>query len=268
MAVFAALPMTPADWAMASALVLVGSTLQAATGVGLGLIAGPILVLTLGGGAAIFIAIMLNLALSLMLLPQESGDVLWPEFRLLALATIIGVPLGWLILQQLTPLTLKWVAGIMVLLAALQLLATRFRGNADPGPDGAQGNRLVLLGGGLVSGLMCGCLAIPGPAGLWAALQSRMPPLAIPATLRALFAFSYAGAALIHFGLEGFDGIADKPWLETMVLLPAVVLGLVLGLLLRRRVDEGTLRTVLYLLLFAIGVSMLWRSWLEMPGNV
>ena len=53
-----------------------------------------------------------------------------------------------------------------------------------------------------------------------------------------------------------------------MVLLPAVVLGLVLGLLLRRRVDEGTLRTVLYLLLFAIGVSMLWRSWLEMPGNV
>ena len=51
---------------------------------------------------------------------------------------------------------------------------------------------------------------------------------------------------------------------QAEVLLPAVVLGLVLGLLLRRRVNEGTLRTVLYLLLFAIGVSMLWRSWLEM----
>ena len=263
MAVFAALPMTPADWAMASALILVGSTLQAATGVGLGLIAGPILVLTLGGGAAIFIAIMLNLALSLMLLPRELGQVLGPPLRLLALGTIIGVPLGWLILQQLAPLTLKWVAGVMVLLAALQLLVTQFRGTA-PDTAAAHGSRLTLLGGGLVSGLMCGCLAIPGPAALWTALQSRLPPLAIRATLRALFAFSYAIAALIHFGFQGLEGFAGQPWLETIVLLPAVVLGLGLGLLVRRWIDEGTLRTVLYLLLFAIGVSMLWRSWLEM----
>jgi uncharacterized membrane protein YfcA len=265
MAIFAALPMTPVDWAMASALILVGSTLQAATGVGLGLIAGPILVLTLGGSAAIFIAIMLNLALSLLLLPQESGEVLRPQLLTLTLGAIVGIPLGWLILQQLAPLTLKTVAGVIVLLAALQLLSTRFRGNGDQNSAGPASGRLTLLLGGLVSGVMCGCLAIPGPAALWAMLRCGLPPLGVRATLRALFAISYAAAAAIHFGL---DGIASQPWLETMVLLPAVLLGLGLALLIRRWIDAGTLGMVLNLVLLAIGISMLWRSWLEIQANV
>ncbi len=264
MAVFATLSMTPADWAIASALILVGSTLQAATGIGLGLIAGPILVLTLGGSAAIFIAIMLNLALSLLLLPQESGEVLRSPLRLMAWGAIVGIPLGWLILQQMAPSTLRTVAGVIVLLAALQLLISRFRNTAGRATSTPGNGGPTLLLGGLISGLMCGCLAIPGPAALWAMLRCALPPLGVRATMRALFALSYGAAAAITFGL---DGIAHQPWLETAVLLPGVLLGVALGLLIRRWIDAGTLGMVLYVVLLAIGVAMLWRSWLEMQPN-
>ena len=56
--------MTELHWLIANGAVLLAAALQAATGVGLGLIVGPALILVMGSKSAIQVAIILNLGLS------------------------------------------------------------------------------------------------------------------------------------------------------------------------------------------------------------
>ena len=108
------LPLSLGALALTSLVVCAGTALQVATGVGLGLLAGPVLILSLPVESAIFVAIILNLSVSLLLLPQERGEISWPPLRLLLFGTLVGVPLGWLVLQALDAMTLKIFTGVVV----------------------------------------------------------------------------------------------------------------------------------------------------------
>ena len=79
---------------LAFAMVAIGAILQLTTGVGLGLIAGPFLLFVMDPASAILRAIVLNLLLSVILLPWEWRQI---EFAPLARLTgwaAIGIPLG------------------------------------------------------------------------------------------------------------------------------------------------------------------------------
>jgi len=104
-------------------------------------------------------------------------------------------------------------------------------------------------------------LAIPGPIALWTLVRQGQAPRAIRATLRALFVLSYGAAFLVHFGLSGQDtGI----WIVLATLLPAVVIGLGLGTIIKRRVAETILLNAFKILLVVMGASLLWKG----LGNV
>jgi uncharacterized membrane protein YfcA len=247
------LPLTLGALALTSLVVCAGTALQVATGVGLGLLAGPVLILSLESGTAIFVAIILNLLVSFALLPQEKGEIYWPPLRLLLVGTLVGVPLGWLVLQQIDATTLKLFTGVVVLAAAIQLLLLRW--GAAIG-DGKTARLRTLVGGGF-SGFMSGCLAIPGPVAMWTLLQQDIAPSLVRATLRALFVFSYGAAFLIHFGLGGETGAG---WSTVAALVPALAVGVVLGVVVKRNVREATLHVALRLLLLAMGLSLLWKG--------
>ncbi len=247
------LPLTLGALALASLVVCAGTALQVATGVGLGLLAGPVLILSLQSETAIFVAIILNLLVSLALLPQEMGEISWPPLRLLLVGTLVGVPLGWLVLQQIDATTLKLFAGVVVLAAAVQLLLLHRQAAVG---DGEAARLRTLVGGG-VSGFMSGCLAIPGPVAMWALLQQGLAPSLVRATLRALFVFSYGAALLVHFG---FGSETARGWSTVAALVPALVVGGVLGVVIKRYVGETTLHIALRVLLLAMGLSLLWKG--------
>ena len=245
------LPLSLGALALTSLVVCAGTALQVATGVGLGLLAGPVLILSLPVESAIFVAIILNLSVSLLLLPQERGEISWPPLRLLLFGTLVGVPLGWLVLQALDAMTLKIFTGVVVLVAAVQLLLTRRKAL---GKDSA---RLLTLVGGGFSGFMSGCLAIPGPVAMWTLLQGGIAPAVVRATLRALFIFSYGLAFLVHIG---FSGASPTSWRAVATLIPALAVGIVLGIFVKRYVKEANLQIALRLLLLAMGSSLLWKG--------
>jgi len=247
------LPLTLGALALTSLVVCAGTALQVATGVGLGLLAGPILILSLEGETAIFVAIILNLLVSFALLPQEKGEITWPPLRLLLVGTLPGVPLGWLVLQQIDGTTLKLFTGVVVFAAAIQLLLLRRK--AELG-GGKSAHLRTLVGGGF-SGFMGGCLAIPGPVAMWTLLQQQNTPAQVRATLRALFVVSYGAAFVVHFGLGGETATG---WSTVAALVPALAIGVVLGIVVKRRVREATLHVALRLLLLAMGVSLLWKG--------
>ena len=113
------------------ATVCVAAALQAATGAGLGLIVAPVLILILHSSAAVHVAIVLNLLISVLMLPREMPAVNWSLVRWLCLGTALGVPLGVWTLNRVAIDTLELVAGACVTLAALQLALVRARRRAD-----------------------------------------------------------------------------------------------------------------------------------------
>ncbi len=251
MALVEQLPLTLGVLALTSLVVCAGTVLQVATGVGLGLLAGPVLILSLQSETAIFVAIILNLIVSVVLLPQERGEISWPPLRLLLVGTLVGVPLGWLVLQQIEATTLKLFTGVVVLAAAVQLfLLSRQAG-------GGKAVRLRTLVGGGFSGFMSGCLAIPGPVAMWTLLQRNIAPSQVRATLRAMFVFSYSAAFLVHFGLGGETATG---WSTVAALVPALAVGVALGVFVKRHVRETSLYIALRLILLAMGLSLLWKG--------
>ncbi|MHA1525043.1 MAG: TSUP family transporter [Alphaproteobacteria bacterium] len=239
-----------------SLIVCLGAALQVATGVGLGLVAGPALILSLPKDTAVFVAIILNLLISLVLLPQERRDISWSSLRPLLLGTLAGVPLGWLVLQQISATGLTLVAGFVVLAAAAQLFwgaQTKLAGKGAP----AVGS---LVAGGVFSGVMSGAMAVPGPVAMWALLQAKIDPGQVRATLRAVFVFSYSAAFLVHFGLGDAQG---SGWGTVVQLMPALLVGVGVGMLVKRLVGYAALNTVLRFLLLAMGASLLWKGLLD-----
>ena len=259
MALFEQLPLTLGVLALTSLVVCAGTVLQVATGVGLGLLAGPVLILSLHTETAIFVAIILNLLVSIVLLPQEKGEISWPPLRLLLVGTLFGVPLGWLVLQQIDATTLKLFTGIVVLAAAIQLILL---GRQAAAGDEHSVRLRTLMGGGF-SGFMSGCLAIPGPVAMWTLLQRNIAPSQVRATLRALFVFSYSAAFLVHFGLGGETA---KGWSTVAALVPALAVGVALGGVIKRTVREASLHVALRLLLLAMGLSLLWKGILDVSA--
>lgn len=252
-ALFEQLPLSFGALALTSLVVCAGTTLQVATGVGLGLLAGPVLILSLQSETAIFVAIILNILVSLALLPQEKGEIFWPSLRLLLVGTLVGVPLGWLVLQQFDAPTLKLFTGLVVLAAAAQLLLLRRKTDAS----GGEAVRLRTLTGGGLSGFMSGCLAIPGPVAMWALLQQNLAASQVRATLRALFVFSYGVAFLVHIG---FGGAPTTGWRVVAALVPALAVGVALGGIVKRSVKEAALHAALRLLLLVMGLSLFWKG--------
>ena len=154
---------------------------------------------------------------------------------------------------------MKLFAGVVVLAAAVQLLLLRRQ--ADDG-DGEAARLRTVVGGG-VSGFMSGCLAIPGPVAMWTLLQQGLAPSLVRATLRAIFVFSYGAAFLVHFGLGGETATG---WSIVAALVPALAVGVALGVVVKRNVRDATLHVALRLLLLAMGLSLLWKGILDVTA--
>lgn len=85
-------------------MVAMGALLQMTTGVGLGLIAGPFLLLIMQAPSAIQTAILLNLLLSVIILPTEIHLVDHAILKSLTFWACLGIPLGAILLSPMIAL--------------------------------------------------------------------------------------------------------------------------------------------------------------------
>ena len=236
-------------WAMT--LVTVGTTFQVAGGVGLGLIAGPAFLLLLEPQAAVLLAIVLNLVLSLVLLPFELRDIDWGRTVRLSLWAAPGIPLGLAFLATAGGTLLRLVGGFLVSLACVQLLLSGNEAMAR------LGRRIGLRSCGVASGIMAGALGAPGPIALWALLGTDLDVEKIRAVLRAYFVFSYGAALLLFVVIWGVDATVPP---MVVALLPALALGIGAGSLAKRRVPARWLRLALVGVLVATAAALMYSG--------
>ena len=231
--------------------VFAASLLQAATGIGFGIIAGPIILMVMNSGSAVQVTILLSLLIALVLTPSLYRQADRKLLSRLLLGTAIGLPIGIVIFLQVSIDILKLLAGLAVLFMALSasgvLALSLRRGRTRRG-------ELHNIGIGILSGAMSSSLAMPGPV-----VAARMTSLAfsketIRATVLVMFVFSYSAAM-------AFQAVLADVERETMILtaslVPATAIGVIIGRLSVAWISERMFRRLLIVVLAATSVSLL-----------
>jgi uncharacterized protein len=234
-------------WIAAGLMVFFATVVQTVTGAGLGLMAGPVLLLAMGNVDAIRVAVLLNLALSVALLPGEIKHVPTRELRWLSLGAAVGLPIGIAALLHMDLLTLKLVAGVAVTLGGIQMCIRS-------SPAGTSAFHRLLPVSGLVSGAMTGALAIPGPVALWGLSAGTLDVQQVRAALRAYFVLAYSATVVAYWA----TGSTWAPVLEASLWMSGpLVAGGFLGVYIKRRYSGEWLRKAFIILVLLMGSALL-----------
>ncbi len=220
---------------MALAL-LAGATVQSMVGLGLGLVAAPVVTLV---EPSLMPELMLWLAFAypFVTLAREREDIHWAGLGWSLPPRVVGTVVGVAAVATFSARLLGVVVGLMVLTAVL----LTWRTVRLPMTRG------TLVTAGLVSGFSGTATSIGGPP--MAILYQHHPPRQIRTTMAVYF---LVGAALSLVGLAVAGQLEAEKALLALVLSPVLLVGAVLGGYLRPRLPE---RRVRYAVLVVCGVS-------------
>lgn len=239
---------------IAMAVAVIGaSLLQAATGIGYGVIAGPILLIVLDGTEAFQISILHNLLIALILAPRLIRRSDRNILKILLLSGLLGLPVGFAVLAVAGVTTMKVLAAIMV----AATLAFSFVG-LDRRGEGAELRSLArspqASAVGVVSGIMGGALAMPGPvAAAWMSMRGWNKET-IRSTILAYFLYAYGFALAMQVAFAEFT---TQTWLTGLQLSPLVIAGIVAGGFLSNAISEAIFRLVLRLVLAGTIIALI-----------
>jgi len=238
------------DFLILNIAVFGAAALQSATGIGFGVIAGPILLIFLNDGSAIQISILLNLLIALILTPS-----LWQQAdrQLLAKLLIglaVGSPVGLLIFLNMNIVFLKAFAGIAVAYTLFALLRNNRAPSRAPQPADRSTEQISI---GIVAGIMGASLAMPGPVpAAWMSAR-RFSKETIRATILVMFVFAYVVALALQFGLAGLGAEAMR---LSAMLAPSTIVGILIGRSLTGRLTEQTFRWLLVVILASTAIIL------------
>lgn len=239
------------DFALLIFAVFAAATLQAATGIGFGIIAGPLLLATLNDASAIQISVILNLMIATLLAPtvwQHFDSNVMPK---LVLGLLVGTPVGLLIFTALDIVYLKALAGMFVLLALFFLLFGTRPAVGQPIKMPATVEQLSI---GAIAGIMGGSLAMPGPIpAAWLSARG-FGKVVTRATIMIMFIFAYVTALLLQLSLVGIS--SDTLVFCAELAIPTAI-GIGAGRYLSHRISEAVFRNIIIVVLIATSITLL-----------
>ena len=226
----------------AQAIVLFAFFFRSFSGFGGALLSIPLLVLFFPLKFIVPVESILEVALSLMLVPAAIGKVDRANLLRLLAGAVPGSLLGVYFLDTLGDRHLEMILGIVIIGVALSLLRRA--------PSSAPLSNRWALPAGIAGGILGGLFGTSGPAYV-AYLSSRcLEKEAFRATLIVLFAVEYTWRLgwYLHNGLLGYQGLQ-----LALTLLPALVAATLLGHYLHPRVGEKAFRRWVAIFLLVSG---------------
>lgn len=223
---------TPTLWALVLLIVFVGSTLQAALGIGLGLLAAPLLALL----APEFVPgplLASVLGLTLFVLLRERRAVRLRGVGWALVGRVPGTLIGAWIVTRLAKDRLDVALGALLLVCvATSLWADRLRRRGDDGEPPEPGAHWLGLAG-LFSGISGTSAGVGGPP--IALVLRHYAPEAMRATMSGFF---LVGVTISLASLFAVGEMGAAQLRATSQLLPAVFLGTLASIPARRRIDR------------------------------
>lgn len=232
--------------------VAVGAAMQRISGMGVGLIAAPVLSLLLGlvdGVLLVNLLAVINAATNTW---GMRADVDWQKFAPIALAMVLGVvPGAWVVASAPTDVLLILVGALLLLALSIVTLGKRY----VPRVEGV----LPAAVSGAVGGFMNTLAGVAGPAITVYAEAARWPQKVYAATLQPIF---LVGGSL-SFTVKVLSGAADITAIEPALwaaTLAALVAGIAAGTKLAPRVPSTIAHRIALGLAFLGGATALVRG--------
>ncbi|MFD2638851.1 sulfite exporter TauE/SafE family protein [Piscibacillus salipiscarius] len=228
-------------------IIVVASILQTSTGFGFSIMATPFLLLLFEPAEAIQINLILSLLISISLIYKIKKDINFGIMKRLIAGSFVGLPIGiwvflWLDLQNLKLL----VSLVILVLTTLLILKYRIRRSK---------NRDLVVG--WFSGSLTASIGMPGPPLLLYFSGTDTKKDRLRGTTLAYFLFIYLVSLLVQII---FAGTSPRVWEASIIAVPLVLVGLVLGQKLFVKLNQDLFRTVTYILLIFTGLYLLFDS--------
>lgn len=228
----------------------VGAAMRAFSGFGSGLLLAPVFSLYLPPTDVVAIVVIINLLGTVQMLPGVWKDIDWRLVLRMVPPALLGVPIGWLLLNVLDPSVVRRLVSMVVIVLALLLLSGWVY-------RGARG-RLQDSVAGISSGMLTGIGGIGGPPFI---LYMLSAPNYTPVAFRTFFTIYFAFAQSFTLSVLAFNGVLG---LEQLVyvgtLVPVYVAATALGTYLFMRALKNRahqIKRISLLLLLAVGVIVL-----------
>lgn len=166
----------------------------------------------------------------------------------------VGIVLGYLLAAKVSPtVVLGVLGGISIVFAAYRLWTARGHQVAAPS------NAPAVLGAvlGVTSGFTSQ-IAHAGqpPFQMWV-LPKRLPPAALVGTTAIYFAVINWLKVPAYLALGQFT---HENLIAAAVLMPLAIASTLAGVWIVRRIDPARFYTIIYVLMIAIGIELLWRA--------
>lgn len=227
-----------------SLAVLVGAAVQSLVGIGLGLVAAPLIALAapdLMPGSLLILA----LVLPLLSLVQGEREIDWHGFAWALPGRLVGTVVGVWVVTVVEPHQLGVAVGLVV------LAATALTVRAFVVPI----NRATLNTAGFASGVVGTTSAIGGPP--MALLYQHRPARQMRSTMAMFF---LTGVSMSLIGLLVSGQLTEDQVMAGALLLPALLLGLALSSVLSRHLDAATIRPLVLAISAISAIVLIVRS--------
>lgn len=240
------------DAAAIFSIVLLGAGVQRVSGMGLGLVAAPILAVLLGPVEGILVSNVLAVINASMTTVVRHRDVDWRQFALISPALVVGaVPAAWLLTVAATPVLLVSVGVLMLVALGLSTL-----GQSRIPPVRTRATPLIA---GVAAGFMNTLAAIAAPALTVYAQATRWEQRSFSATLQPIFLV----AGIISVAVKVLGGAADLDNTAVWVWpagIGGMICGILLGSLLSTHIPTTTARRIALFIATAGAVVVLARG--------
>ena len=203
-------------------IILVASILQTSTGFGFSIMATPFLLMLFLPQEAIQINIILSFIISISLIWKIRMDIDCILLKRLIFGSIVGVPFGIFIFISININTFKLAISSLLLLLTLMLICN-FKIQSTKSRD-------FLVGG--LSGLLTTSIGMPGP------------PLLL----------YFTGTQIL------FTGTNKTIWESSFYAIPIVFLGLYIGQIIFKWLNQRIFKIFTYILLSCTGIYLLIES--------
>ncbi len=242
--------MSPLDTILILAIILFSTLIRAAFGFGNALLAMPLLILVAGSQVAAPLVALTGTVVSVMILALDWRSIQFAGGTRLALASILGIPVGLLFLKGSHEALISSVLAFVILsFSAYSLIKPRglhLRNDALAWPIG------------FFAGILGG------------AYNTNGPPVAIYGTLRGWSAAEFRATLQGYFLVTGVAVLAGHfaaglwtPYVMRMFLLsvPVALLAVAGGTLIGRRIPKARYEGLIHVLLIAISIFTLFEVW-------
>ncbi|CAN5455403.1 sulfite exporter TauE/SafE family protein [soil metagenome] len=236
--------MTVTEYVVALLAVGVGALAQGAVGFGFGMLAAPVLALIderLIPGSVL----VLGLTVASFVAWQERGDLDWHGIRWALVGRVLGTGAGVYVVTVLDHDQLAVMLGVFILVAIAMSVAGW---HVSPTPS-------TLVGAGAMSGVMGTLTSVGGPP--MALVYQREEAGKLRSTLAGFFLFG-ASLALVTLAVSGELG--RRQFVDGVLLLPGLVVGLLMARWLAPVLDRGWTRPAVLVMSTAAALALVFDA--------